>query len=362
MDEPTQIFRPSVFETCAAAPDCFGRQHIPHNLSRPSRVPKASTMSDQNKLIDVLQKRAQKLEDRRQFFRKTSGVAVGMAGGMVLVACGGGGLDAIAQSMAPTDPEILNFALNLEYLEAQFYQYAVFGKGLDANMLTGVGTQGSVIGGRQVAFKDPLVAKYAKEIAQDEIAHVAFLRGALGKFAVAQPQIDVGGMDPDGAFSVAARAAGLIGPGQTFDPYASDENFLLGAYIFEDVGVTAYKGAAPLLTNKVYLEAAAGILAAEAYHAGLVRTVLYTKGLAAATDAISVARDSLDNSVSDDQGLTGNDPSVSNIAPLDKDGIAYSRLPGDVLNIVYLTKDAAPKGGFFPNGVNGSLVMSSSYA
>ena len=325
-------------------------------------------MSDQSMLIDVLQKRAKKLEDRRQFFRKTSGVAVGMAGGMVLMACGGGGVDAIAQSMAPTDPEILNFALNLEYLEAQFYQYAVFGQGLPANMLTGVGNQGSVIGGRAVAFKDPVVAQYAKEIALDEIAHVAFLRSALGMSAVAQPQIDIGGIDPNGAFSVAARAAGLVGAGQTFDPYASDEAFLLGAYIFEDVGVTAYKGAAPLITNKTYLEAAAGILAAEAYHAGLVRTVLYSKGLATpslrdAANAISAARDSLDNSISDDQGITvKNDASVSNIAPLDANGIAYSRSPADVLNIVYLTKDAALKGGFFPNGVNGALVMSSAYA
>ena len=319
-------------------------------------------MSDQSMLIDVLQKRAKKLEDRRQFFRKTSGVAVGMAGGMVLMACGGGGVDAIAQSMAPTDPEILNFALNLEYLEAQFYQYAVFGQGLPANMLTGVGAQGSVIGGRKVAFQDPVVAQYAKEIALDEIAHVAFLRSALGMSAVAQPQIDIGGIDPNGAFSVAARAAGLVGAGQSFDPYASDEAFLLGAFIFEDVGVTAYKGAAPLLTNKAYLSAAAGILAAEAYHAGLIRTVLYSKGLADAAGKISAARDSLDNSISDDQGIAGIDASVSNIAPLDVDGIAYSRTPDDVLNIVYLTKDAATKGGFYPNGMNGSLVMSSAYA
>ena len=222
-------------------------------------------MSDESVLIGVLQKRAKKLEDRRQFFRKTSGVAVGMAGGVILSACGGGGGDANAQANGPTDAEILNFALNLEYLESQFYHYAVFGTGLPANLQSGVGTQGAITGGRAVAFKDPVVAQYAKEIAQDEIAHVAFLRAALGSAAVAQPQIDIGGTDPNGAFSVAARAAGLVGAGTAFDPYASDENFLLGAFIFEDVGVTAYKGASPLITNKTYLEAAAGILAAEAY-------------------------------------------------------------------------------------------------
>ncbi|MGO8609432.1 ferritin-like domain-containing protein, partial [Rhizobium johnstonii] len=75
--------------------------------------------------------------------------------------------------------------------------------------------------------------------------------------------------------------------------------------------------------NKTYLEAAAGILAAEAYHAGLVRTVLYAKGIgtpsapaipALITNAqkISYARDSLDGTVAStsvaaadiDQGLT----------------------------------------------------------
>ena len=114
--------------------------------------------------------------------------------------------------------------------------------------------------------------------------------------------------------------------------------------------MTAYKGAAPLITNKTYLEAAAGILAAEAYHAGLVRTVLYAKGLTTpslrtAADAISNARDTLDDSADKDQGITG-DATMSSIVPLDANGIAYSRSPGDVLNLVYLRKDAALKGGF----------------
>ncbi len=326
-------------------------------------------MADHSSTIETLKKRAQQREDRRHFFRKSGGVALGMAGGTLLAACGGSGgsvSDAIA-APGPTDEEILNFALNLEYLEAQFYQYAAFGFGLVGSQLTGTGTQGAVLGtggatgARQVTFTDPVVAAYAREIALDERAHVAFLRTALGASAVAQPQIDLG-TGPNSAFSRAAQAAGLVPAGAAFDPYASDEAFLLGAYIFEDVGVTAYKGAAPLISNKTYLEAAAGILAAEAYHAGLVRTVLYSKGLFNEANAISGARDSLDGASDVDQGIAGTPISgnaVSNIVPLDVNGIAYSRSPDDVLNIVYLNAAAVSQGGFFPAGVNGALHLSS---
>lgn len=90
--------------------------------------------------------------------------------------------------------------------------------------------------------------------------------------------------------------------------------------------MTAYKGAAPLISNKTYLEAAAGILAAEAYHAGLIRTVLYRKGIEApslrtSADKISDARDSLDGSSDLDQGISPNG-NVSNIVPTDNNGIA----------------------------------------
>ena len=323
-------------------------------------------MLDTSQLRQIILKRAEKRVRRREFFRNSGGLGIGLIAGAALSACGSDN-DATAQTAAPTDPEILNFALNLEYLEAQFYQYAAFGVGLPSDLLTGVGTQGAVRGGRAVAFTDPVVAAYAREIARDELDHVRFLRTALGASAVAQPAIDVGGTDPNGAFSVAARAAGLIGPGVVFDPYASDENFLLGAYIFEDVGVTAYKGASPLIQSKTFLEAAAGILAAEAYHAGLIRTVLYSKGvttpaLRTATVAISDARDSLDGSSDVDQGVIGATADVSNIVPLDANGIAFSRTPGDVLNIVYLTRESVTQGGFFPAGVNGALNLSSAYA
>jgi hypothetical protein len=264
-----------------------------------------------------------------------------------------------------TDADILNFALQLEYLEAQFYAFAASGEGLPFSLLTGTGTQGFVLGGRKVNFTDTLVAQYAREIAADERAHVAFLRNALMGSTVAMPVIDIG-VTPTSAFSNAARAAGLIGPGQAFDVYANDENFLLGAFIFEDVGVTAYKGAAPLITSKTLVEASAGILAAEAYHAGLIRTVLFARGIQTpatllATERISTARDSLDGPSDIDQGVAlASSPfgTASNIAPTDASGLAFSRTAGQVLNIVFLTSQAAVMGGFFPNGLNGRIQTS----
>ena len=327
-------------------------------------------MNQHELIAEVFERQAKRRVERRAFL-KFAGMSTAVAGAAAVSACGGGGggdgfgVDENVNTPPPqtglSDADILNFALNLEYLEAQFYSFAATGAGLAANLLTGTGTQGAVTGGRQVTFTDQVVRLYANEIAADEIAHVAFLRSALGSAAVAQPAINISS-DVNGPFSAAARAAGLIGAGQSFDPYASDENFLLGAYIFEDVGVTAYKGASPLLQSPTFLSAAAGILGAEAYHAGLIRTVLYGKGIATpalvdATEAISNARDSLDNPADVDQGVRAMN-GASNIVPTDANGLAFSRSAGDVLNIVYLNPGAVAQGGFFPNGVNGPIKTS----
>ncbi|GAA4710161.1 Tat (twin-arginine translocation) pathway signal sequence [Promicromonospora umidemergens] len=303
-------------------------------------------------VVEMIGRSTASQPDRRNFLRAAGVGGLGVIGGAALLAQDAPSAAAKENSGKKiSDEAILNFALQLEYLEAQFYAYAATGRGIDASLTDGRGSIGKVTGGAKVPFKSKRIRQYAQEIAGDELAHVTFLRKALGGAKAAQPNIDL-----KHSFTAAARAAGLIGPGQSFNPFADENSFLLGAYIFEDVGVTAYKGASPLISNKTYLEAAAGILAVEAYHAGVVRSALFEKGLADAANAISDARDSLDGTTDLDQGITKR--GAANLVPTDASGIAYSRTPGQVLNIVYLNPGQVSQGGFFPNSVNGTLRVS----
>jgi len=286
--------------------------------------------------------------DRRRFFEAT-GIA-GLGIGAAALAAPAASAEEVAAD-GPGDGAVLNFALNLEYLEAEFYLRAVTGSGLSSSDVDGQGKLGGVKGGRAVPFKTPWLKSFAREVANDEKAHVKFLRAQLGSARVARPSINL-----TESFNAAATAAGLIKQGETFDPFLNEQNFLLGAFVFEDVGVTAYKGAAPLIQSKTYLEAAAGILAVEAYHAGAIRSAIYGAGLDVQAGKISDARDSLDGPTDDDQGVKVD--GQANIQPTDKDGIAYSRNPGQVLNVVYLNPNAVTKGGFFTDGVNGVVNTS----
>jgi hypothetical protein len=267
------------------------------------------------------------------------------------------------KKFAVNDTDILNFALNLEYLEAEFYLRATTGSGLPDADVTGItgdnsnkkdtGTAGIVTGGSQVTFATPLIQQIAEEIAADELAHVLFLRSALGADAVARPALSL-----DTAFTTAAVAAGVIAAGDTFDPYANEDNFLLAAFIFEDVGVTAYHGGTPYIKNSDYLAAAAGILGTEAYHAGSIRTLLLQAGQTAASiitaaNDIAAARAKLDGTNNDDEGIT-NGSGDANVVDADSNSLVFSRTFQQVLDIVYLGGQASNY-GFFPNKLNGVI-------
>ena len=271
---------------------------------------------------------------------------------MGVLAAGGVALSgAPAQAQAITTADVFNFALNLEYLEAEFYLRAI-GQTLQASDITGPGfpgdTNGGVSGGRAVPFQSQAIRQYAEKIAADELAHVRLIRSVLGSAAVARPQIDL-----DTAFTVLARGAGLIGATERFDAFANDVNFLFGAFVFEDVGVTAYSGAARLLSGDA-LDAAASILAVEAYHAGAIRTLLANINAGDPVNRIAALRARL--SGADDERPLLTPTTGYNFVPTDANGLTYRRTPQQVLRIVYGTASAGvPRGLFFPNGVNGTL-------
>ena len=142
-----------------------------------------------------------------------------------------------------------------------------------------------------------------------------------------------------------------------FNPYADDLSFLLGAAIFEDVGVTAYGGAARYIGNPDYVEVAAAILAVEAYHAGAVRASIANMGGGATYNLISNLRGTLSaGGIAGAQGESGLIlPGQSfNISPTDSNSLTFRRNPRQVLNIVYGAVGAT-RGLFFPQGMNGNI-------
>jgi hypothetical protein len=259
---------------------------------------------------------------RRDFIRKA-----GAAGAVSMAGTG------LAQS-AITDVDIVNFALNLEYLEAEFYSVATSGRTIDQFGLAtnGSGAAGPTNGGSKVTLsggKPLFIDKVAMQIAEDERAHVVLLRNALGSMGI-QP--------------IAKPAINLDALGIGFK---NEMEFLALARIFEDLGVTAYAGAAGLIKDKNILGTAARIFGAEAQHAATIRLqAAKLRVMSAAVDPIDVPPP----------------PLGSKYFSLDPNALVLTRTPGQVLFLAYGGKENAMSGGFFPNGVNGTIKAASSQA
>lgn len=327
----------------------------------------------------------EKALSRRTFLAGSGAVAASAA----IAGCGGGGSTTTVPTTPPpttpafTDADILNYALNLEYLEAQFYLYAATGSGLATadtaapSGYTGAYTAGTVTLGSAAAVPGLTAAEQniLNEIAYEEQTHVQFLRKALGSAAVPMPNIDLSFFGP---LAVAAGITTAATGTGSFNPFSSFDYFLVGAFIFEDVGVTAYSGAAPLITAagvaSGYLTAAAGILAVEAYHAAYVRTSLTGRAIAAGSAAnypylgvanqVEALRATLTVGNSAAPSMSGsvetllvlptatNTPSAI-VAADPTTAVGFARNVNQVHHIVYGSPTVGvAKGGFFPNGTN----------
>lgn len=263
--------------------------------------------------------------DRRRFFARLAASGAGlMAAGIA-----GSATEAAAQSTAPTIVDVLNFALNLEFLEANLYAAA-------SAQTPPAG--GSVTGAPTGLVLDAQTAATALGLYEDEMHHIALLQSAitsLGGTPIAQPAID---FTAGGKMNITTQA-----------------QFLAVARQFTTVGNSAYAGGAQfLVSNTSVLTTAGQILGAEGQHLGAVNYLCCLQGV------MSPAVDALDYppvppntffTVTPTNATTG-----SALGPL--------RDTSQVLGIVYGVSTATTstpstgvtKGGFFPNGVNGTII------
>src|SRR5215212_9935774 len=166
--------------------------------------------------------------DRADFFKKAAVAGGGfLAGGVLFNGFVSPAAAAIStkKRSKKNDVKILNYALTLEYLEAEFYRQAV------ANN----------------AFSSEQYKQFGTVVAEHEANHVSFLRNALGKAAVKKPSFDFG------------------------DTVTDPAKFAATAAVLEDTGVAAYAGQGPNILQKPVVVAALSVHSVEARHAAWIR-------------------------------------------------------------------------------------------
>ena len=286
-------------------------------------------------------------QDRRALFGHRSGATALAAMGAIATSAALPLNEAVAQQAeSATDIDIVNFQLNLEYLETDYYLRGAMG--ITADQALGSQQGAPVKGGRKVRFSNPVREGMIKNIAGNEMAHVRFGQAVTGSRAIPRPPIDF-----DAGFAAVAAAAGI----PDFDPFGNEMDFFLGGMLFEDVGISVLKGSARKLRSLSLRESAAGLLGSEGYHMGTVRSVIYRMGERARqrAAAISDLRDRLDGPQDLDQPPV-NIGGAANIVPTNENGIVWGRTPQHALNIAYGKPGRGIiAGGFFPEGVNGRI-------
>ena len=272
-----------------------------------------------------------KASPNRRKFLKTLGAATAAVTAM-------GVATPSAEAQSSTELAVLNFALNLEYLEAEFYTYGQYGYGIEQFGIKTSGVAaggnpasgGTTTGGKKVTFANSLIFSQpiTAEIGSDERAHVVLLQSFLGSQAIAKPNLNL-------------NALGI--------GFGSENEFLTLARIFEDIGVTAYAGAAYLLTTPLVIQTAARILAVEALHVGSIHT--------------QIARLNIASPVLDGADLVPPPTGAQNqYLPINiSNGLPALRSVGQVLNLAY-GGAGLTQGAFFPSGINGAFAGTASAA
>ncbi|XP_050203338.1 ferritin-like catalase Nec2 [Mercurialis annua] len=265
------------------------------------------------------------------------------------------------------DKDRLQFALNLEYLEAEFFCYGSLGHGIDF-IEPGLSHGGPPPIGAQKANLNPLVCKSMEEFCYQEIGHVRSIWRTVGGFP--RPLYDLRAENFANFFDEALEMK-LDPP---FDPYATTSHYLLAAYLLPYVGLVGYVGTIPQLYNYTTKRLAASLLGVEAGQDAVIRTMLYEKAgekvepyditVAEFTNALSRRRNELAMCGIKDEGvivpkeLGAENRTNSNILSADPNSLSYARTPPEILSIMHATGNYSQPGGFFPKGANGRIAKS----
>ena len=255
--------------------------------------------------------------------RRTFAKAVSVAGAGLWAGAATG-----VRAQGVSDTDILNFALNLEYMEAEFYTLITSGRTIDQppfNIpIAGTGTPGPTTGVGQLDLSsDPILNFTAQELAYNERAHVQLLRSVLGSDAIAKPALN---FTPAGVTTIS--------------------RFLQVARVFEDTGISAYGGAAPLINSRSILVTSARIALTEGIHIGNIRLHIAQRGIPNIGPV-----DPLDIIVRLPPQLG------ARLISADAQGLTAVRTFSQVLSIVY-GPGAPPgtdRGLLFPQGFNGNI-------
>ncbi|XP_023006619.1 desiccation-related protein PCC13-62-like [Cucurbita maxima] len=266
-----------------------------------------------------------------------------------------------------SDVDLLEFPLNLEYLEAEFFLFGSLGYGLDkvAPYLTMGGP--SPIGAK-MANLGPFIKDIIMQFAYQEVGHLRAIKDTVKGFP--RPLLN---LSSESFAKVMDRTfdSKLKPP---FDPYANDLNFLLASYIVPYVGLTGYVGANPKLKSAASKRLVAGLLGVESGQDAVIRTLLYERAtkrvepygvtVAEFTQRISELRNKLGRAGMKDEGIVvpkdkGGEGKISgNVLAGNEYSISYARTPEEILRIVYGGGNEHVPGGFYPKGADGNIAKS----
>ncbi|KAL9237493.1 hypothetical protein vseg_012032 [Gypsophila vaccaria] len=272
------------------------------------------------------------------------------------------------QTLPQSDIDLLEFALNIEYLEAEYFLNGALGHGLDNKTVPKLAGRGHLPIGPRKARLDPLVNSIIYQFGLQEVGNIRAIKRVVKGFP--KPKMNLSTTIFAEAINVAFGRP-LMPP---FDPYLSTLNYLIGCYMIPLLGVTTYIEMNAKVQSPKAQKLVGALLAVESGQDAVIRTLMYERRLQRVvpygiplqdfTNNLSNIRNKLAKVGIRDEGLVV-DPTLGaegksalNILSLGEDSIPYSRTPAEVLRVLYSTGDEHRKGGFFPDGAGGNLAMS----